>query len=402
MNRETAYWMALEHEWICSNAIGNGKIDKMNMVIRFLHEKKISMTDFFQLSNDEWKNEFEITDEQIIKLEQVKKSVPNYAFLAETLQSNGIEVIPIVSSEYSKTLKENLKKSAPLILYIKGNKQIMQENSIAIVGSRDASDIALQFTDNIAKRASKEWKVVISGFAKGVDKQSLDSSIAYKGQSIIVLPQGIMTFESGFKTYYKQIIDGDVLVLSTYHPKAGWAKELAMARNAIIYGLAKEIYAAESKPSKNRQGKETKGGTYAGVMDGLKKGRTIYVRKPDYAEQNDNNLLINSGAIPVDFNGNIAPVIYGSDNDALPMVSEPSINKKNFPEIIKDILLDYKYGLTTQDILKKISSDWKPDKLTKELGKLPFIEKIKKNNKNYFILKDMEPQTLFNYNESLY
>ena len=112
-----------------------------------------------------------------------------------------------------------------------------------------------------------------------------------------------MTFESGFRTYYKQIIDGDVLALSVFHPKAGWRKDLAMARNPIIYGLAKEIYVAESKPSKNRQGKETKGGTYAGVMDGLKKGRIIYVRKPDAAEKNDNNFLIQSGAIAVDFNG---------------------------------------------------------------------------------------------------
>ena len=87
---------------------------------------------------------------------------------------------------------------------LKGNKKIMQEQSIAIVGSRAASEIALNFTGNIAKNASKDYKVVVSGFAKGVDKQALDSAIKYKGQSIIVLPQGIMTFSSGFKKYYKQ------------------------------------------------------------------------------------------------------------------------------------------------------------------------------------------------------
>ncbi len=57
----------------------------------------------------------------------------------------------------------------------------------------------ITFTDNIAKLASKNFKVVVSGFAKGVDKQALDSAINYKGQSIIVFPQGIMTFGSGFK-----------------------------------------------------------------------------------------------------------------------------------------------------------------------------------------------------------
>ncbi len=43
------------------------------------------------------------------------------------------------------------------------------------------------------------------------------------------------------KKYYKQLVEGDVLVLSTFHPKAPWRVELAMARNPIIYGLADEI-----------------------------------------------------------------------------------------------------------------------------------------------------------------
>jgi predicted Rossmann fold nucleotide-binding protein DprA/Smf involved in DNA uptake len=394
MNPEIVYWMALEHEWQCSNANGNGKVDKMNIVIKFFHEKKMSIIDFFQLPRDTWKIDLEITEEQISKLEFVKSQVANYAFLAENLQNNGIEVIPIVSAYYSKTLKENLKKNAPLILYVKGNKQIMQENSIAIVGSRDASDIALQFTDNIAKRASKEWKVVVSGFAKGVDKQALDSAIAYKGQSIIVLPQGIMTFESGFKTYYKQIIDGDVLVLSTYHPKAGWAKELAMARNAVIYGLAKEIYAAESKPSKNRQGKETKGGTYSGVMDGLKKGRIIYVREPNISEKNDNKFLIQQGAVAVDFKGNIITNSeYKQQKLPVSVVAEQTISYQSFSDKIKKILSNGK--LSIKEIHKKINYEKSEAILRKELEKLDFVEIRKEKNRNYFYLKGFQSKNLF-------
>jgi len=306
MNREAAYWMTLAHDltpFSFSNKEGWKNEEKMNLIIRFFHDQKISIEDFFNLSTEIWKTDYQLTEKHINDLKQAKEKLANNAFLCETLQHNGIEIIPVVSSDYSKTLKENLKKSVPVVLYIKGNKQILQENSIAIVGSRDASDLALQFTDHIAKLVSKEYKVVVSGFAKGVDKQALDSAISCKGQSIIVLPQGILTFETGFKTYYKQIIDGDVLVLSTFAPKAGWSKDLAMARNPLIYGLAKEIYVAESKPSKNRQGVETKGGTWAGAMDGLKKGRTVYVRKPEPSEKNDNLILIQNGAVAVDING---------------------------------------------------------------------------------------------------
>ena len=395
MNTETAYWMALAHElpvWNFSDRDGWKNEDKTNLIIQFYHEKQMSITDFFELPKEKLIDDFRLNDRQINDLQGIKSSLANYAFLAENLQNNGIEVIPIISTDYSKTLKENLKKSAPTILYVKGNKQIMQEKSIAIVGSRDASGTALDFTDNIAKLASKEWKVIVSGFAKGIDKQALDSAITCKGQSIIVLPQGILTFESGFKTYYKQIIDGDVLVLSTFHPKAGWGKELAMARNPIIYGLAKEIYVAESKPSKNRQGKETKGGTYAGVIDGLKKGRAIYVRKTDIFEKNDNNFLIQSGAVAIDFNGNILNNYDIQEKDAL-IVAEPQSGYKSFENNVKNIL--QKGQLPAKEILKKLNLNWKSEKLTQELKKLDFIEVRKEKNINYFSLKGVKELTLF-------
>ena len=389
MNTETAYWMALAHElpaWNFSNKNGWKNEDKMNLIIQFYSNKKMLITDFFELSERNLKEDLQLNDNQINDLQKVKSTLANYAFLAENLQNSGVEVIPVVSPEYSKILKKNLKTSAPLILYIKGNKHIMQEKSIAIVGSRDASEVALKFTDNIAKLASKKYEVIVSGFAKGVDKQALDSAIASKGQSIIVLPQGIMTFESGFKTYYKQIIDGDVLALSTFHPKAGWGKELAMARNSIIYGLANDIYVAESKPSRNRQGKETKGGTYAGVIDGLNKGRKVYVRKPDVTEKNDNNFfIIEKGAVAVDLNG--------FELNKEQMIAFHSENK-SIEDKLKEIL--QKGWFPVNDILKKLESDWKPEKLTKELNKFDFIVKKKEKNKNYFSLKGIVLQsTLF-------
>jgi predicted Rossmann fold nucleotide-binding protein DprA/Smf involved in DNA uptake len=181
MNHETAYWMALAHElpaWSFSNQNGWKNEDKINLIIQFYHEKKMSISDFFSLSEENWATDFHLNEQRIKELCAIKSAIANYAFIAENLQNSGIEIIPVISQEYSRTLKNNLKHSAPIVLYLKGNKQIMHENSVAIVGSRDASQMALDFTDNMAKKASKEWKIVVSGFAKGVDKQALDSAIA--------------------------------------------------------------------------------------------------------------------------------------------------------------------------------------------------------------------------------
>ena len=376
MIKDAAYWIALAHlpRW------GHSKIN--NLIIKFFHEFKISIEEFFHLSENEWKDLYNLEDKEIDDLRKVKSELANNAFLAESLFNEGFELITITSTEYSKTLKGNLKTAhAPALLYVKGNKQIMSEKSVAIVGSRNATEVSLTFADNIANLASKEYKVVVSGFAKGVDKQALDSAIEYKGQSIIVLPQGVMTFGTGYKTYYKQIVDGDLLVLSTFFPKAPWKPELAMARNPIIYGLASDIYVAESSE---------KGGTWSGVIDGLRKNRTIYVRNPEPTEKNANLLLIQKGAIAVDFNG--VPIIKaGSDNSqkSTSLVDEPIINYEN--KII-DLLKTGEY--TIKEILKKLNLDWKENKLKEFLKSNKDIEVIKKKPYRFTLRSQILKQEL--------
>jgi DNA processing protein len=372
MKNEAAYWIALAHlpKWSYS---------KINtLVVKFFHNEKITIDEFFNLPESIWSSIYQLDLLEISDLQKAKSELPNIAFFAENLYNQGYEFIPITSSEYSKTLKHNLKTAlSPTLLYIKGNKQILHEKSIAIVGSRAAQPNSLLFADNIAKLASKDFKVVVSGFAKGVDKQALDSAIKYNGQSIIVLPQGITTFNSGFKSYYKQIVDGDVLVLSTFYPKSVWSAGLAMARNSIIYGLADEIFVAESSE---------KGGTWSGVLDGLKKGRKIYVRKPDLSEKNANYILINKGAVAVDFNG--IETIYPENSEKL--ISKSNIEEQLVPivNISERILNEFSdRPITAKELILKLGLDWTPKKMTAQLRKMNEIKVLKKGRINQFILK---------------
>jgi len=385
IKEEAAYWISLAHlpKW------GHFKIN--NLIIRFFHENKISIEDFFQLPENDWRNIYQLDENQIFDLKKAKQELPGNAFLAESLFSQGFEIIPITSQQYSKTLKTNLKAThAPALLYVKGNSKLLSEKSVAIVGSRNASEIALKFTDNMAQLATKEFKVVVSGFAKGVDKRALDSAIDYKGQSIIVLPQGIMTFGTGFKNYYKQIIDGDVLVLSTFFPKAPWKTELAMARNPIIYGLANEIYVAESAE---------KGGTWSGVIDGLRKNREIFVRSPEPGEMNANNILIEKGAVPININGGRLSKIASSPlySDVISVVSESSNADTDVLAAEIRAVFNGK-PLSAKEVVLKLKLNWSTQKMSNYLKQIDFLETIKEKKGNLYKLKqsgDNVQQTLF-------
>ena len=343
MNKELTYWLALAH-------VPKVKTKKKNEIIVQLFEQSKTVVDFFESEYSVWEDKYHLNKSEIELFLDAKKELSNYAFMVEDLLEQGYNILPITSQDYSPTLKKNLRRTyAPPVIYTKGNLQIMKEKSVAIVGSRKANDNSLKFTDNVAKKASKDYKVVVSGFAKGVDKQALDSALKYKGQSIIVLPQGITTFQSGFKKYYKQIIDGDVLVLSTFYPKAPWSVQLAMARNPIIYGLASEIYVAESSE---------KGGTWSGVMDGLRKGRMIYVRKPNPGEKNANNILISKGGKAVDFEGNLTT--YEVKDELKIIDSKPELN--NTEEKIIEFL---KTGVfPAKKIIDTLKIDWSSRKVS--------------------------------------
>ena len=340
----------------------------------YLYKPQISIIDLFEDSSN-W---------DVVGLNDVEKSLfadaraqlPNNSFLVEELIDQGYDILPITCDEYPKILKENLKYNAPTVIYTKGNKALLQENSIAIVGSRSADSLSLTFTDNIAKKAVSENKVVVSGFANGVDRQALDSAIEANGKSIIVLPQGILTFKSGFKQYYKQVTQGNLLVMSTFAPKAPWSVEFAMARNPIIYGMASEIFVAQS---------DDKGGTWSGVIDGLRKNRPIYVRYPDKNEKNANILLVQKGASAVDINGQILTLSVDEQK------TSEQLQKEKFDLQIMEIfnMVD---RISAKDIIQRLNIEWKDDKMKKYLENLQQVEKKKIGTCVYYSLKNKKSQ----------
>lgn len=375
MNQELTYWVALVHT-------PKIRTSRKNEMIAHCFRQGKTIADFFE--SDSFLG-LELNPQEFDLLQQTKSELPNYAFMVEELLNQGYDIVPITSNEYSPTLKANLKYNSPIVLYTKGNKQILQEKSIAIVGSRNANETSLLFTDNVAKKASSEFKVVVSGFAKGVDKQALDSALKYKGRSIIVLPQGITTFASGMKKYYKQIIEGDVLVLSTFHPKLPWSVELAMARNSIIYGLASEIYVAQS---------DDKGGTWNGVCDGLKKGRMIYVRKPTDNEKCANSTLIDMGAYPINIDGISSEdtTKYSKVDVYSSIVAEPSVPYEDINVKIRTLLEKGKY--TPKQIIEILHlSDYSSQRITQLLKKMKDIQVEKKGRINKYFIQTTNQST---------
>lgn len=322
-----------------------------------------------------------VTDEEKFSFRDAEAELRNNAFLVNSLLEQGYNIIPIIDDRYPKLLKKTRKRYSPLVIFTKGNTALLNKEIIAIIGSRNAEEISLNFTNNVARKAVSEGKVVVSGFAKGIDRKALDSTLEAGGSSIIVLPQGITTIGKELREYYPYIVDGKLLVISSFSPNAGWNKGLAMARNSIIYGMAKDIYVAQSA---------SKGGTWSCVNDGLKfnnknkeKGfdviQTFKVRYPSFKENNANKELIEEGAVPVDINGNDLILDYGRSKMMDFIFSEDQLQK-----IVGSTCFSAK------EIKSRLKLDDDDEKIETKLRSLPYLSKNKRNEITYFQIKSVK------------
>lgn len=78
-----------------------------------------------------------------------------------------MEKIVIDSKDYPMRLKQI--KNPPKNIYVIGNKEILNQNGIAIVGSRDCTKEGKENARLFATNLAMEGYTIISGMAKGID-----------------------------------------------------------------------------------------------------------------------------------------------------------------------------------------------------------------------------------------
>lgn len=209
----------------------------------------------------------------------------------ERWQAQGIWMICRFEDHYPQLLKHHLRDQAPPILYGVGNRDILQQGGLALVGSRDADEEALDYTQRIVETCARDAWPVISGGAKGVDRVAMLGTLNAGGQSVGVLPDSIL--KAAVTRYYRPgLKEGSLVLISPFDPEAGWLSSRAMQRNKYVYGLADAALVISSA---------TDGGTWQGATEALKHHPTwqvpVFVRTEGSLPPG-NNQLITQGGIP--------------------------------------------------------------------------------------------------------
>lgn len=213
------------------------------------------------------------------------------ALALEKWQRSGLWVLSRSDAAYPRRLKKKLGQSAPPLLYGAGETSLLDVGGLAVVGARNASEAALEFTRDVARACARDGLGVVSGGAKGVDAAAMQSAGEGAGVVIGVLAADLLR-ASVNRQNRMGIQSGQLVLTSPFNPEAGFNAGNAMARNRYIYALADYALVIDSA--------EGEGGTWSGATENLRHAWTpLYVRTP--AESAGNAALIAKGGKGFDY-----------------------------------------------------------------------------------------------------
>lgn len=181
----------------------------------------------------------------------------------------------------------------PKQLFCLGKLELLNQKSIAIIGSRNYSGYGKRAAIEFSKGLSKNGICIVSGLAKGIDAFAHSGCLSVGGKTIAVLGSGLnIIYPKENKELFSQIISNDGLIISEYPLNTKPEKQHFPARNRIISGLSNGVLVIEARKNS---------GTNITVDFALEQGKDVFVIPGNiYSKTSDGtNFLIKEGAIPV-------------------------------------------------------------------------------------------------------
>jgi len=156
----------------------------------------------------------------------------------EKMRVQGVDLILKDDANFPALLKEIY--SCPWGLYFRGALQSLEQPSVAIVGTRNATNAGLSAAEKFAKELSGVNITVVSGLALGIDTAAHRGALAGGSPTFAVLACGAdIVYPAQNQSLADSIIKAGGAVISEYPPGSPALPYRFLERNRIISGLTK-------------------------------------------------------------------------------------------------------------------------------------------------------------------
>lgn len=220
----------------------------------------------------------------------------------------GITLLPWSSSRYPSLLREI--PAPPLVLYARGNVELLRKRCVAIVGTRRPSSGGLALAFRSARLAAVQELVVVSGAARGIDTAAHQGALE-GGHTIAVLGGGVDYFYPRENRALLEQIATHGLILSEAPLSSRPFRTSFPQRNRIVSGLCPAVAVVQAP---------LRSGALITARLALEQGREVFAAPwPESRSQGRGCLrLLAEGAIPL-VSGEELLVPYGIGTAAAQM-----------------------------------------------------------------------------------
>jgi DNA processing protein len=154
----------------------------------------------------------------------------------------------VISGEdscYPPRLKEIY--DPPLVLYVRGNPEVLPQPGIAMVGTRHPTPYGSGMAERLACDLAAQGLVIISGMARGVDTASHRGAIAAKGKTVAVFGTGVdVIYPKENSRLSEQILALGGALISEFAMGTFAAPQNFPIRNRILSGMSVGVLVVEA------------------------------------------------------------------------------------------------------------------------------------------------------------
>lgn len=273
----------MEHKeyWVWLSRIQNVRKNILYEILKKINLDELWHADKYKLTN----LGFSIQETKELLDAKYRFGLNNYI---DYLNKNNIKLITIFDKSYPKKLRNIY--DPPLVLYAKGNINLLNRLGIAIVGCRLSTNYGNNISTQFSYILSKYNINVISGLARGIDASSHKGAIKANGNTIAVVGSGLdIIYPYENKYLFTEIIEKGGLIISEYVPGTKPISKNFPQRNRIISGISNGVLVVEAKE---------KSGSLITAEFALEQGREVYAVPGNINSMNSagTNELIKQGA----------------------------------------------------------------------------------------------------------
>jgi len=163
----------------------------------------------------------------------------------DALRKVGGKLVNWKEPEYPQALLQIY--DPPVMLYVRGDTQVLNSPSLSIVGTRRPTVYGSQMAERIGRDLAVRGLTIVSGLARGIDAIAHQGATAAGGRAIGVLGTGIdVCYPKENKKLYEKVLEHGAIV-SEFPTGSHPAPENFPVRNRIIAGMPLGVVIVEGR-----------------------------------------------------------------------------------------------------------------------------------------------------------